>query len=85
MFSLQEKKIFFLFIYLTHRVRAQVGRAAGAEGEAGSLLSKEPDAGLDPRTPGPRPEPKAAAQPTEPPRRPLTNIFLNLLVLFGSE
>ncbi|XP_077926463.1 TSC22 domain family protein 1 isoform X2 [Halichoerus grypus] len=41
------------------RERAQ---AVGAtEGEAGSLLSKEPDAGLDPRTLGSPPEPKADA------------------------
>ena len=32
-----------------------------AEGEAGSL--REPNAGLDPGTPGSRPEPKAATQP----------------------
>ena len=32
-----------------------------AEGEAGS--SWEPDVGLDPGTPGSRPEPKADAQP----------------------
>ena len=31
-----------------------------AEGEAGS---REPDAGLDPRTPGSHPEPKADTQP----------------------
>ena len=31
------------------------------EGEAGSQLSREPDAGLDPTTPGSRPEPKADA------------------------
>ena len=31
-----------------------------AEGEAGSC--REPDVGLDPRTPGSRPEPKADAQ-----------------------
>ena len=40
-----------LFIYLTDR--SQVGREAGRErrgGEAGSPLSGEPDAGLDPRT-----------------------------------
>ena len=38
------------FIYLTER--SQVGREAGREREeeAGSLLSREPDAGLDPRT-----------------------------------
>jgi len=32
--------------------RAQAGRAAEGEGEAGFLLSKEPDAGLDSRTLG---------------------------------
>jgi len=44
------KSFFFKedFIYLTeHKQRDQQ-----AEGEAGSLLSKEPDVGLDPRTPG---------------------------------
>jgi len=45
-------------------------RMAEAEGEAGSPLSKEPDVGLDPRTPGPQPEPKADTQPTEPHRHP---------------
>ena len=39
-----------LFIYLTER--AQAGGAAEGEEEAGSLLSKEPDVGLNPRTPG---------------------------------
>ena len=34
---------------------------AQAEGEAGSL--RGPDAGLDPRTPGSFPDPKADAQP----------------------
>ena len=33
-----------------------------AEVEAGSPLSREPNAGLDPRPPGSRPEPKADAQ-----------------------
>jgi len=32
---------------------AQAGGAAEGEGEAGSPRSREPDAGLDPRTPGP--------------------------------
>jgi len=40
------------------REREKVGEA---EGEAGSPLSREPDAGLDPRTLGLRPEPKADA------------------------
>ena len=39
------------------------------EGEAGSPLSREHDTGLDPRTLGSGPEPKADAQPAEPPRR----------------
>ena len=41
-----------LFIYLTEYKRAQAGGAAEGEGEAGSLLSREPDAGLHPRTLG---------------------------------
>ena len=36
---------FYLFIYDRHTERE-------AEGEADSLRSKEPNAGLDPRTPG---------------------------------
>ena len=48
-----------------------------AKGEAGSL--QEPDAGLDPRSPGSHPGPKADAPPGEPPRCPLTG-HLNLLV-----
>ena len=42
-----------------------MGRGGGAEGEgeAGSLLSREPHVGLDSRTLGSRPEPKADAQP----------------------
>jgi len=46
---------FFLkiFIYLEReRERAQAGGTAEGEGEAGSPRSREPDAGLDPRTPG---------------------------------
>ena len=43
-----------LFIYLFDIKRSRVGREAGRErgGEAGSPLSREPDAGLDPRTLG---------------------------------
>ena len=43
------------------------GTGAEGEGEAGSLLSREPDLGLDPRTLGPCPELKAVSQLTEPP------------------
>ena len=39
------------FIYLFDRQRSQVGREADREREeAGSPLSREPNAGLDPRT-----------------------------------
>ena len=60
----------YLFVYLfigmrnRERLRVSTSRAveAEAEGEAGSPRSREPDAGLDPRTPGSRPEPNADAQ-----------------------
>jgi len=41
-------------VYLTERDTAREGTLAGGvgEGEAGFLLSREPDAGLDPRTLG---------------------------------
>ena len=44
--------VFFeiLFIYLTERAQAE--GAAEGEGEAGSLLGREPDTGLNPKTPG---------------------------------
>jgi len=44
---------------LAERERAQAEETG--EGEAVSPLSREPDAGLDPRTLGSRPEPKADA------------------------
>ena len=57
--------VFFkiLFIYLTEREGARAGTQAGGvgEGEAGSSLSREPDAGLDPRALESRPELKADA------------------------
>ena len=65
-----------LFIYLRESIQA-VEMAEG-EGEAGSLLSREPDAGLDPRTLGSRPEPKADTQPLNHPGAPHTT-FLKLL------
>jgi len=47
---------------LSEREKAQAGKAAGrGGGEAGFPPSKGPDAGLHPRTPGSRPEPKADA------------------------
>ena len=64
----QYKGYFFfkiLFIYLTQRERqpAREGIQAGGveEGEAGFPLSRGPDVGLNPRTLGSRPEPKADA------------------------
>ena len=53
---------------------------AEGEGEAGSPLSREPDVGLDSRTPGLSPEPKGDAKPTEPPRTLLT-IYCNELII----
>ena len=44
-----------------------------AEGEAGSM-HREPDVGLDPRSPGSRPGPKAGAKPL---RHPGIPIFLH--------
>ena len=42
------------------------GRVGDGEGEAGSPVSREPEAGLDPRTLGSCPEPKADTSLTEP-------------------
>ena len=51
------------FIYLLDRGKVQVGGGAEREGEresqAGSRLSREPNAGLDSRTLGSWPEPKS--------------------------
>jgi len=62
-----------LFIYSTERERVQAGGAVEGEGEAGLPPSREPHAGLNPRTPGSRPELKADTQLTEPPRCPEIN------------
>ena len=51
-----------LFIHLREREQAQAGGTAEGEGEAGSLLSGEPNAGLDPRILGSWPELKADAE-----------------------
>ena len=58
------------FIYLRRERESTEG-----EGEADSLLSREPDMGLDPRTLRSQPEPKADSQPTEPPRGPFESFF----------
>ena len=54
----------YLFIYLTERGTAsEKGNTKGGVGEeeAGSQRSREPDVGLDPRTLGSGPVPKADA------------------------
>ena len=62
---MHECHFFFLkdFIYLTEREAAREGTQVGGvgEGEAGFLLSRKPDVGLDPRTLRSHPEPKADA------------------------
>jgi len=57
------KKIFFFkdFIYLREREHKQGKWQAEGEGEAGLTMNREPDAALDPRTPGSWPEPKEDA------------------------
>ena len=46
------RSLFKDFIYLFDREHKQGERQAEGEGEADSPPSREPDAGLDPRTPG---------------------------------
>lgn len=48
------------------------------EGKADSPLSREPSVGLDSRTQGSRPEPKADTLPTEPPRHPCNGLSSDL-------
>ena len=57
MFFFSFFKIFYLFTHDRHRERQ---RHRQREKQA---PCREPDVGLDPRTPGLRPEPKAEAQP----------------------
>ena len=42
----------FIYLFVRYREHKQAEWQAEAEREAGSLLSKEPDEGLDPRTLG---------------------------------
>ena len=53
-----------------------------AEGEAGSPQSREPHAGLNPRTLGSRPEPKAGAQPLSHPGAPNPKFLNRFFLLF---
>ena len=64
--------IYFLFIYDTEREREREAETQ-AEGEAGSM-HREPDVGLDPRSPGSRPGPKAGAKPLHHPGNPYLGI-----------
>ena len=59
-------KRFYLFIHKTHTHREAETQA---EGEAGSI-HREPDVGLDPRSPGSHPGPKAGAKPLRHPGIP---------------
>ena len=60
-----------LFIWERERKSTSCGGEAKEWGEAGSQRCREPDVGLNPRTIGSWPEPKAAAQMTEPLRCPV--------------
>ena len=57
----------------------ELKQGESGEGKAGSPVSREPDAGLDPRTPGSHSELKADAQSSEPPRCPSRKIFFKNL------
>ena len=59
-----KKKILFIYLKESERERAWAGRGKEEEREADSSLSREPDTGLNPRTLGPLPEPKADTEPT---------------------
>ena len=56
-----------LFIYLREKEHTQAEGAAEGEEEVGSPLSREPDAGLHPRTPRAWPKPKAGLSHPGPP------------------
>ena len=61
--------LFFLKIYLFMR-NAEGGGQRHRQREK-QVPCREPDAGLDPRTPGSHPEPKADAQPLSHPGVPI--------------
>ena len=57
-------KILFIYFRQRHKKKESISKMGGeakGEGQADSPLSREPNAGLDPRTLGLRPEPKADA------------------------
>lgn len=61
---------FLFFIYFVYLFMRDRDREAEAEEEAVSPRSRDPNTGLNPWTLGPRPKPKADAQPPEPPGHP---------------
>ena len=71
---------FYLFIHETHRERQ---RHTQREKQA---PCREPDVGLDPGTPGSRPEPKADAQLLSPPDIPKTfYLFIHSFMKIGRD
>ena len=61
--SVEHPTLFFFkdFIYFFDREPTREGTQQGRGSGRSRLLAEEPDVGLDPRTPGSRPEPKADA------------------------
>ena len=68
------KDFIYLFTRDTHTQREREAETQ-AEGEAGSC--REPEVGLDPGSPGSRPEPKAGAKPLSHPGCPWNTHFLH--------
>ena len=73
------------FIYFFDRDRNSQREREHKQGEwerkKQALIAEEPDMGLDPITPGSRPEPEADALTAVPPRRPFCP-FLNWIIHF---
>ena len=67
--------LFFLRFYLIYLRERDHECGGGAEREADPLLSREPESGLHPRSPGSRPEPKADAQLLSHPDGPKHSFF----------
>ena len=57
------------------------GREAETQAEGEAAPCREPDVGLDPRTPGSRPGPKADAQPLGNPGIPITDFKTTLFIM----
>ena len=67
----------YLFIYVTEiETASERGNTSRGSGKGRSrLIVEDPDVGLDPITPGSRPEPKSDALTAVPPRRPSIILF----------